>query len=169
MSTSTDGGTDDASTRNCPDCGTAMSHEVITEDGTPQETTLYQGWWCPSCSRGMIYCGECDDLHHPDRICEPKRKARLEAAQEAFGGKATIPGHGTVDVDNCETIGEGTPVYIIDDGCPEDDCNGDLVIELVHNEDFAEQCPPDIEYEPICEYCSEFDHADDDACSHHLP
>jgi hypothetical protein len=165
MSISADGGNDgDAQTRNCPDCSEEMEYDVIREHGTRKETTLYQGWWwCSNCRKGMVACGECDSLHHPDFECEPKRKARFKAAQEAFGGKVEIPRHGTVSIDDCETIDEGTPVYIIDDGCP--DCEGDLIFELVRNSDFAEKHPPKVEYEAICEYCSQLN----DGCSYRRP
>lgn len=171
MSISTDGGTGtdgdgDAQTRDCPDCGEEMNYDVIREHGCEFETTLYQGWYCSSCLKGMIACGECDSLHHPDYECQPKRKARLEAAQEAFGGKVEIPRHGTVSIDDCETIGEGTPVYIIDDGCPDYDCEGDLIFELVRNDGFAEKRPPEVEYEAICEHCSRLDEGE---CSYRRP
>ena len=167
MSISTDGGSD-AQSPNCPDCGDDLDYEIITEDGTEHETTKYAGWWCRNCVKGMTHCEHCADLHHPDRICEAERKARLEAAQEAFGGTAAIPGHGAVDVDDLETIGEGTPVFILEDGCPEDDCDGDLVYHLVSSDDFAEG-EPSAEYEPVAEHCSNFDHQDDDACTYHRP
>jgi hypothetical protein len=164
MSISADGGNDgDAQTRNCPDCSEEMEYDVIREHGTRKETTLYQGWWCSNCRKGMVACGECDSLHHPDFECEPKRKARFKAAQEAFGGKVEIPRHGTISIDDCETIDEGTPVYIIDDGCPH--CEGDLIFELVRNDGFAEKRPPTVEYEAICEYCSQLN----DGCSYRRP
>lgn len=168
MSISTDGGTGnggDAQTRDCPDCGEKMEYDVIREHGCEFETTLYQGWYCSSCLKGMVACGECDGLHHPDYECQPKRKARLEAAQEAFGGKVEIPRHGTVSIDDCETIDEGTPVYIIDGGCPDYGCEGDLIFELVRNDGFAENRPPEVEYEAICEYCSQLN----DGCSYRRP
>ncbi|GAA0449008.1 hypothetical protein MUK72_15105 (plasmid) [Halococcus dombrowskii] len=163
-STSADG--DEGQTRDCPDCGSEMEYDVIKEAGNEQQTTLYEGWWCSSCRCGMVACEHCDGLHHPDFICEPERKARLEAAKEKYGSTAKVPGHGLVPLEECETIGKGTPVYIIDDGCPEDDCDGDLVFEMVKTSDFAKGRRPEAEYQPICDYCSKFD---DGECSHRRP
>jgi hypothetical protein len=163
-SISADGG--EAQTRNCPDCGSEMNHEIITEHGTRWETTLYKGWWCSSCGRGMVDCGECDSLHHPDFICEPKRKARLEAAKEDYGSKAKVPGHGIIPVEELETIGEGTPVYVIEDGCPNLKCDGDRVFEMVQDDNFATGRRPTAEYQAICDYCSEFDNGE---CAYRQP
>jgi hypothetical protein len=166
-SISADGGTDrEAQTRNCPDCGSELEYDVITEHGTEEETTLYEGWYCSSCLKGMVGCAHCESLHHPDVICEAERKARLEAAKEKYGSMAKVPDHGLVPVEECETIGEGTLVYIIDEGCPEPDCDGDLIFEMVQKSDFAEGRRPRAEYQPICDYCSEFD---DGECSHRRP
>jgi hypothetical protein len=163
-SISADGG--EAQTRDCPDCGSEMEFQIIIEHGCEFETTQYQGWWCSSCSKGMIACGECDGLHHPDFICEPQRKARLEAAKDEYGGTAKVPGHGIIPVEELETIGEGTPVYVIEDGCPNPDCDGDHIFEMVEDSNFAKGRRPTAEYQPICDYCSEFG---DGECTYRQP
>lgn len=165
-SISADGG--DVQTRNCPDCGDEMEYDVIREHGTELETTLYQGWWCSSCHQGNIECGDCDSLHHPDFKCEPKQGALFEKARDELGGKTKVPRYGIIPLEECDTIDGGTPVYIVEDRCPNYDCDGDLVFRLVRNEDFADQYPHDItyEYESILEYCTEFEDGD---CSYHKP
>ncbi|WP_273837251.1 hypothetical protein [Halococcus sp. PRR34] len=165
-SNSADGG--DAQTRDCPDCGEEMTYDAIREHGTEFETTLYQGWWCSSCVQGMVECGECDSLHHPDFECEPKQEARIEAAREDLGGKAKLPRYGVVSLEECDTIDDGTPVYIVEDRCPNHDCDGDLVFRLVRNDDFTDRYPHEItfEYEAVLEYCTEFEDGD---CSYHKP
>jgi hypothetical protein len=163
-STSADGG--EAQTRNCPDCGTELEFDIITEHGTEEETTMYEGLWCSTCRRGMVACSGCNGLHHPDRICEPKREARLEAAKEMYGDKAKVPGHGIIPVEELETIGEGTLVFIDEDGCPKSDCDGDLVFEMVEVADFANIHHPKPKYQPMCDYCTEFDNGN---CTHRRP
>jgi hypothetical protein len=152
-STQSDRNGSDEQTRNCPDCGNEMEYDVIREHGCEFETTLYMGWWCSSCSNGMIHCGDCDSLHHPDYECEPQRNARIEAAREDMGGTAKIPRQGLVDIETHGTDDE-PPLYVIDGGCPH--CDGDLVFVLVRNDGFAKQRPvPDPEYEAVAEHCSQ--------------
>lgn len=158
--------TRDEQTRDCPTCGGEMEYDVICEHGAEDKTTLYMGWWCSSCRQGMIACGKCDSLHHPDTVCEPKRKARVDEAREAYGNKAKVPGHGIVPIEECEIIGKETPVYIIDDACPNPECNGALIFEMVQKTNFAQGRRPEAEYQPICDYCSELD---DGKCSHRRP
>jgi hypothetical protein len=154
-STQSDRNGSDEQTRNCPDCGNEMEYDAIREHGCEFETTLYMGWWCSSCRNGMIACGDCDSLHHPDYECEPQRTARIEAAIEDMGGKATIPRHGLVDIETHGTD-DDPPLYVIDGGCPS--CDGDLVFVLVRNEEFAKRRPvPNPEYKAVAEHCSQLD------------
>ena len=151
----------DEQTRNCPDCGDEMDYDVIREHGTEFATTLYQGWWCSNCSKGMVHCDDCNSLHHPDFECAPKKKARLENAREQWGGVAEIPRYGFIDIDDCELIDDNTAVYSKDGRCPH--CGGDLIFELRRNPRFAHQRPhPDPEYTAIAEYCSKIT----DGCSY---
>lgn len=154
----TDGG-GDAQTRDCPDCGEEMEYDIIREHGCEFETTLYLGWWCSNCHKGMVGCGECDSLHHPDYECQPKQEARFEAAQDELGGKAKIPRYGVMSLEECETTEDNGLVYIVEDRCPHSGCDGDLVFELVRNDGFAKQYPHVIEYEyeAIFEHCSRLD------------
>lgn len=164
-STQSTGNGSEEQTRNCPDCGEEMKYDAIREHGTEFETTEYMGWWCSSCCQGMWHCGECDSLHHPDFECLPKQEARLKEAQEEVGGKAKIPRYGKIPIEQCETTDDGDPVYIVEDRCPNTECNGDLIFALVRNDNFAKKYPDIIEYEfeAIFEYCSELE---DGECSY---
>ena len=161
MAISTDGGSDDDEpTRNCPDCGSELDYDIITEHGTRYETTEYMGWWCENCGKGMTECEHCDSLHHPDRTCEPQRKAEFEQARDVYGQKAQVPGVGEVSLDECETQGEGTLIYVEEDGCP--DCGGDVIHELIPDENFA-RFPANYEFTAILLFCTE------DDCTHRKP
>ena len=142
--------TDD--TPDCPNCDEPMKPWTVTERNTAVSKD-HAGFRCPDCPREVIDCLHCGELHHPDNICEPVRDARRKRAQQRFGGTAEIPGQGTVPVSDLEIVGESTPIYVVENACHEDDCNGDLVYTLERNPDFDNPHIPEAEYQVVGEHC----------------
>ncbi|WP_160135667.1 hypothetical protein [Halococcus salsus] len=164
MSISTDGGSDDAQLPNCPDCETTLHQEIITEDGTEDQTTEYMGWWCPDCANGMVACEHCESFHSPDTICEAKRDHRRQLLEEDYGGVALVRGFGYVPIEECDTNEQGCKVFRGGE-CESRNCDGERIVVLQHNEDYLEKMPPMAEYTPVDTQCSNFDRYDADSCN----
>ena len=135
----------------CPHCDEPMHHHTVSEHNTPT-TEDHDGYRCPTCNLKATRCSHCDGLHHPDNLCRPKRIARIEQARERTGGRAKIPGHGTVPITDCEIVGEATPIYTVANACP--DCNGDLVYTLEHNPNADLPSHAEAEFQPAAEHCT---------------
>jgi hypothetical protein len=168
-SISGNGGTDrEAQTRDCPACGDDLQYNGVRERKTVWKTTLSEEWWCSSCQQRIIACEHCESLHQLGDICAPKRGARFKIAKEIYGAKAKIPGEGIVPISECEAIDGVDPAYVADDGCPEDECDGDLIHSLVQACTFTRGLQSEAEYLASYEVCSEFEEGDN-GCSHREP
>ena len=143
-------------TPDCLSCDEPMTPCTLSNRTTPAAED-HDGFRCPECSQVLIDCPYCSRYHYPDTICEPERDARSERATERFGSSAEIPGHGTVPVSDLEIVGEATPIYVVEDACPIDGCNGDLVYTLERNAEYGNPDIPEAEFQPAAANCTNAD------------
>ncbi|MFC6965003.1 hypothetical protein [Halocatena marina] len=136
-----------SNTRPCPDCGTELEHDVITETGNENATTHYMGWWCPE-HGGHIECDACDQPHHPDYVCASKRSARFAETR----GMGVLPNGTSIEIEDCYDVGNGWATYRLEEGCRH--CGGDLEVFLEQTQETTPPIGP--EWQPSAECCTQY-------------